>query len=315
MFGFSTLKDFSGVCAPWLFVMFTSGAMVMLPSLAQSVLGRTTLTGWGDFLQIGNHTIWTGVNSNGKPGIDLLEVIGFAWAANTIVHFGLIDMAILRYAKRKIYGLCTSSGMLFGHYVAWISAGIMGAGAAVILKKTIAEHVIFPRIGLTRYWVTYRKLNHSTPAVVSWLAGLVFGFGLNALNVIYFYYLFIPTWIFTIILYTLLARKYGAAEKYPEEEEAERKRNAAIEEYQAQQALSEGEPVEDHSVFSKVLHWISLAALVITLALASRVMFWSPDASAYEANRAIFYSYGFVCTIVYFVFAYWTLRRRLALNK
>ncbi len=408
MFGFSTLTDFSGVCAPWLFVMFTSGAMVMLPSLAQSVLGRTTLTGWGDFLQIGNHTIWTGVNSNGKPGIDLLEVIGFAWAANTIVHFGLIDMAILRYAKRKIYGLCTSSGMLFGHYVAWISAGIMGAGAAVILKKTIAEldpgdvafqalgasgyvivivagwttananlyraglaaqavfikrlsrtqatllvgvvtvavacfpfvfsqmlplltyaglivvpvgaivfaeHVIFPRIGLTRYWVTYRKLNHSTPAVVSWLAGLVFGFGLNALNVIYFYYLFIPTWIFTIILYTLLARKYGAAEKYPKEEEAERKRNAAIEEYQAQQALSEGERVEDHSVFSKVLHWISLAALVITLALASRVMFWSPDASVYETNRAIFYRYGFVCTIVYFVFAYWALRRRLALNK
>lgn len=68
MFGFSTLTDFAGVCAPWLFVMFTSGAMVMLPSLAQSVLGRATLTGWGDFLQIGNHTIWTGVNSNGKPG-------------------------------------------------------------------------------------------------------------------------------------------------------------------------------------------------------------------------------------------------------
>jgi purine-cytosine permease-like protein len=408
MFGFSTLTDFSGVCAPWLFVMFTSGALVMLPSLAQSVLGRTNLTGWGDFLQIGNHTIWTGVNSNGKPGIDLLEVIGFAWAANTIVHFGLIDMAILRYAKRKTYGLCTSSGMLFGHYVAWISAGIMGAGAAVILKKTISEldpgdvafqalgasgyvivivagwttananlyraglaaqavfikrlsrtqatlavgvvtvvvacfpfvfsqmlplltyaglivvpvgaivfseHVIFPRIGLTRYWVTYRKLNHNTPAVVSWVAGLVFGFGLNALNVIYFYYLFIPTWIFTIILYTLLARKSGAAEKYPQEEEAERKKNAAIEEYQARQALSEGEPVEDHSVLSKVLRGISLIALVITLVLAARVMFWSPDGSVYEANRDIFYRYGFVCTIVYFVFAYWALRRRLALNK
>jgi purine-cytosine permease-like protein len=155
MFGFSTLTDFSGVCAPWLFVMFTSGAMVMLPSLAQSVLGRPNLTGWGDFLQIGNHTIWTGVNSNGKPGIGLLEVIGFAWAANTIVHFGLIDMAILRYAKRKSYGLCTSSGMLFGHYVARISAGIMGAGAAVILKKTIAEldpgDVAFQALGASGY--------------------------------------------------------------------------------------------------------------------------------------------------------------------
>jgi hypothetical protein len=191
------------------------------------------------------------------------------------------------------------------------------AGLIVVPVGAIvfAEHVIFPRIGLTRYWVTYRKLNHSTPAVVSWVAGLVFGFGLNALNVIYFYYLFIPTWIFTIILYTLLARKYGAAEKYPEEEAAERKKNAAIEEYQAQQALSEGEPVEDHSMLSKVLRGIALASLVITLVLAARVMFWSPDASVYEANRDIFYRYGFVCTIVYFVFAYWALRRRLALNK
>jgi purine-cytosine permease-like protein len=57
------------------------------------------------------------------------------------------------------------------------------AGLIVVPVGAIvfAEHVIFPRIGLTRYWVTYRKLNHSTPAVISWLAGLVFGFGLNAL--------------------------------------------------------------------------------------------------------------------------------------
>ena len=53
MFGFSTLTDFSGVCAPWLFVMFTSGAMVMLPSLAQSVLGRTSLRAGEIFCRLG----------------------------------------------------------------------------------------------------------------------------------------------------------------------------------------------------------------------------------------------------------------------
>jgi purine-cytosine permease-like protein len=42
------------------------------------------------------------------------------------------------------------------------------AGLIVVPVGAIvfAEHVIFPRIGLTRYWVTYRKLNHNTPAVV-----------------------------------------------------------------------------------------------------------------------------------------------------
>jgi len=402
MYGFKAVAEFSGICAPWLFVMFISGALVLLPALAESVLGRTALTDWSDFLTIGGQSIWTGVNSKGEPGIGLLEVIGFAWAANTFTHFGLIDMALFRYAKKKIYGLCTSSGMLFGHYVAWIAAGIMGAGTAVLLKKSIvdldpgdvahyalglsgfvivivagwttananlyraglaaqaifqkksrkqttmavgvvtvivacfpfvfskmlplltysgllvvsvgaivfAEHVIFPRIGLTRYWVTYRKLTYSTPAVVSWGAGLVFGFGLNALNVIPFYYLFIPTWIFTIIIYTLMARRYGAADKYPKEESAEKTRNQEIEAYQAHQAKSEPPPVKDRSVLSRILQIVSTASLLVTLVLACIVMFGSPDMATYEANREIFYRFGFVCTLVYFIFAYWLLRRK-----
>lgn len=407
MYGFNAVAEFSSICAPWLFVMFISGAMVLLPALAESVLGRTSLTSWNDFQSIGDQSIWTGINSKGEPGIGLMEVIGFAWAANTFTHFGLIDMALFRYAKKKIYGLCTSSGMLFGHYLAWIAAGIMGAGTAVLLKTSIvdldpgdvahyalglsgfvivivagwttananlyraglaaqaifqkrsrkqttlavgvvtvivacfpfvftkmlplltysgllvvsvggivfAEHVIFPRIGLTPYWVTYRKISNSTPAVVSWGVGLVFGFGLNALNIMPFYYLFIPTWIFTIIIYTLMARKFGAAEKYPKEEAVENKRNQEIEAFQAHQAKSEPASIKDRSLFSKVLTFVSGASLVITLILACIVMFGSPDKSAYEANREIFYRYGFICTLVYFIFAYWWMRRKKALIK
>ncbi len=74
----------------------------------------------------------------GEPGIGLFEVIGFAWAANTFAHFGLIDMALLRYAKKSVYGLCTATGMLFGHYIAWISAALMGAATASIMKLSIA---------------------------------------------------------------------------------------------------------------------------------------------------------------------------------
>ncbi len=404
MYGFNAVSDFSGICAPWLFVMFTSGALVLMPAIAHAVLGKTTLSGFGDFMAIGDQSIWTGVNAAGEPGIGLLEVIGFAWAANTITHFGLIDMALFRYAKKKIYGLCTCSGMLFGHFVAWIAAGIMGAGAAVLLKTTIveldpgdvayyalglsgfviviiagwttananlyraglaaqaifynhsrkkvtltvgivtvivacfpfvfskmlplltyagllvvpvgaivfAEHVVFPKIGFTRYWAKYRQLTHSTPAITSWIAGLVFGFGLNALNVMSFYYLFIPTWVFTVILYTVLAKKYGAAESYPEEEAAEAAFNAEVVEYQAYKAAMEPTPVKDRSTLSKVLHIVSRTSLVITMVLACITMWGSPDMESYETNRAIFYRYGFICTITYFVFAYWVMRRRKA---
>ncbi len=406
MYGFNAVAEFSSICGPWLVVMFTCGALVLFPALAESVLGRTQLSGFGDFIAIGDHSIWTGVNSEGKPGIGLLEVIGFAWAANTITHFGLIDMALLRYAKRSIYGLCSSAGMLFGHYIAWIAAGIMGAGTAVLLKSTIveldpgdvayralglsgyviviiagwttananlyraglaaqaifhnhsrqkvtftvgcvtvviacfpfvfgqmlplltyagllvvpvggivfAEHVVFPRIGLTRYWAKYRKLTHSTPAVVTWIAGLVFGFGLNAMNVMSFFYLFLPTWVFSIILYTFLAKRSGAAKKYPIEEEQERKLNAIIKEFQTRQAVTEGHPTSDHSTMTKVLQGVAWSSLGLTLALALLTMFWSPDMLAYEANAATFYTWGFVFTISYFVSAYWVLRRKKSLN-
>lgn len=406
IYGFNAVSEFSGICAPWLFTMFASGAIVLLPALSLDVLGKTLPGGWSDLVSIGNQSIWTGVNSEGQPGIGLVEVIGFGWAANTITHFGLIDMALLRFAKKKSYGLATSTGMLFGHYIAWISAGIMGAGAAVILGKTIveldpgdvayyalgwsgfvivivagwttaitnlyraglaaqaifshfslrkttmavgaamviiacfpfvfsqilplltyaglivvpvgaivfAEHQLFPKIGYTRYWSKFQDYAHSSPAVISWGLGLVFGFGLNVLDVMSFYYLFIPTWIFTIIVYTLLAGKYGAKKQYPEAEARERTYNENVELYQQELAASAPPAVKDTSAFSKVLSFLSYAALVVTLLLAGNVLFGSQDESTYFSNRETFYFYGFICTLLYFVAAYWVMKRGKIVN-
>tara|TARA_R110000765_G_scaffold9151_1_gene28834 strand:+ start:1512 stop:3230 length:1719 start_codon:yes stop_codon:yes gene_type:complete len=401
LYGFNAVSEFSGICAPWLFVMFTSGAMVLLPALSLDVLGVTIPNGWDDLITLGDQSIWTGLDSSGEPGIGLVEVIGFAWAANTITHFGLIDMALLRFAKKKSYGLATSTGMMFGHYVAWIAAGIMGAGAAVIIGKSIveldpgdvayyalgwsgfvivivagwttaitnlyraglaaqaifhkhsrkkttiivglitiaiacfpfvfsqilplltyagllvvpvgaivfAEHQIFPRIGYTRYWSSYSNLTFSTPAIVSWGLGLVFGFGLNAFNVMSFFYLFIPTWLFTIVIYTLLAGRYGAKNKYPEAEEQEKLRNEKIVAFQEQKGKLETKQKKDTSLLSKILKVVSITALVTTLVLAGIVLFDSANENLYVENREIFYRYAFICTIIYFVTAYWVLLR------
>lgn len=406
MYGFNAVSEFSSICAPWLFTMFISGAFVLLPALALDVLGKTLPSTWGEFIALGDQSIWTGVNSDGESGIGLLEVMGFAWAANSITHFGLIDMALLRYAKKKVYGLATSTGMMFGHYIAWISAGIMGAGAAVIVGKTIveldpgdvayyalgwsgfvivivagwttaitnlyraglaaqsvftsltrrrttlivglsmvviacfpfvftqilplltyagllvvpvgaivfAEHQIFPRIGYTRYWRSYSQLASSTPAIVSWGAGLVLGFGLNILGIMSFYYLFIPTWIFSIILYTFLAGRYGAKHQYPEMEAQDIERNKQIEAYHAYKAGMEIKRSVNRSLFSNVLKTIAIVSLVVTLILAGIVLFGSTNPDAYIQNRETFYFYGFICTILYFTSAYWAMKRDTALT-
>lgn len=406
MYGFSTVADFSKICAPWLFVIFIAGSFALFPELSNHVLGVTTLTGFDDFMAIGDSSIWTGTTADGEKGIGLLEVIGFAWAANSITHFGLIDMAIFRFAKRKSYGLFSGVGMFFGHYLAWISAGIMGAGVAVLLKTTIssldpgdvayhalgwtgfviviiagwttananlyraglaaqsifvdqsrerttaivgvvtviiacfpfvfsqmlplltyagllvvpvggivfAEHVLFPKIGLTRYWAKYKNITRSVPAIASWALALVFGFGLNAIDVMSFYYLFIPTWIFTIVIYTLLAKKYGAGEDYSKEIAAEEQEQQDIKEYQAGLAENVQAPVIDNSMLTKVLNGVSTVSLLIIFGFASQVMFFSDSMSIYAGNKSQFEIACFICTIIYFATAYWSLLRHKALN-
>ena len=315
-------------------------------------------------------------------------------------------MALLRFAKKKSYGLATSTGMLFGHYIAWIAAGIMGAGTAVILGKSIvqldpgdvayyalgwsgfvivivagwttaitnlyraglaaqavysnqsrrkttmivggamvivacfpfvfsqilplltyagllvvpvgaivfAEHQIFPKIGYTRYWSKYQDYKYSTPAVLSWILGLIFGFGLNMLDVMSFYYLFIPTWFFTIMIYTFLAARYGANKNYPEGEKKEQAYNESVEKYHMALAESASINNKDATTFTKGLKIIAYAALGLTLFLAFKTLFVSPDNESYILNRETFYQIGFICTLIYFIAAYWAMHRRKALN-
>ncbi|MDO6508322.1 hypothetical protein Q4506_14720 [Colwellia sp. 4_MG-2023] len=407
MYGFSTVADFSKICAPWLFVIFIAGSFTLFPALSNHVLGTTTLTGWGDFMTIGDSSIWTGFTSDGEKGIGLFEVIGFAWAANSITHFGLIDMAIFRFAKRKSYGLFSGVGMFFGHYLAWISAGIMGAGAAVLLKTSIssldpgdvayhalgltgfviiiiagwttananlyraglaaqsifvnqsrekttaivgvvtviiacfpfvfsqmlplltyagllvvpvggivfAEHVLFPKVGLTRYWAKYQNISRSIPAIATWALALVFGFGLNILDVMSFYYLFIPTWIFSIVIYTFLAKQYGADRDYTRAEAAELLEQQEIVAYQVKQATNNKPFIIDTSVMSKLLNVVSVISLLVITAFACQVMFFSETMDIYDVNKAEFEFYCFIFTITYFASAYMSLKRQKALNK
>ncbi len=402
-YGFNVVAEFATICTPWLMVMFTAGGMVLIPSLNEALTGYTTLGGFSDFVNLAGATVFTGINAQGEPGIGLIEVIGFAWAANTFAHFGLVDMALLRYARKSVYGLCTATGMMFGHYVAWISAALMGAATASIMKLSVAvvspgdvayyalgatgfvivviagwttanpnlyraglaaqavfpnvsrqkitlmvgavvvvgscfpfiyrsilpilayaglvlvpiggivfaEQHIFPRMGMKSNWHRLKGAKDNMPALVTWGACLVFGFGLNAINIMPFVYLFLPTWALSIALYTILAKRAGAGESYPEAEAREADFERRVAEYHAELAQKETHGhVKDTTVLTKVIKavWIVIGLLVPAV-LAWRVLFNSPDLYAYYVNRELFYDITIWCTLIYFVFAWWGLQR------
>ncbi len=408
IYGFNTLAQFSTICAPWLFVMFVAGAMVLIPVLAQDVLGQTYIETWSDFMALSEKSVWTGVNAQGEKGVGILEVIGFAWAANTLTHVGLIDMALFRYARKSSYGFLSAFGMLFGHYIAWIAAGIMGGGVAILLKTGLSqldpgdvayyalgmsgfiiviiagwttananlyrsglaaqaiffnkprkkvtfvvgiitviaacfpfvftkflplltyagllvvpvgaivftEHYIFPKIGFTRYWAHYKEGNNSIPASISWVLGLAFGFFLNYLDVMSFYYLFIPTWFFTALLYIVLAAQYGAKKNNAIPEPEDRKNAQVLQsDTNRQEEVNDPNSKKDKAVLPLILDIIAWATLLVMLLFAGITMFYSENLKTLKQNKEWFETVALICTVLYFIIAYISLRIKKKGNK
>ncbi|WP_115718925.1 hypothetical protein [Gallaecimonas mangrovi] len=137
--GFESMANFATICSPWMLTCFICGAAIALPTLAHHVGGSTGIHSFAGFIDVAHQTIWTGTTPEGKPGISTWEVAAFAWANGAMVHLGLIDMATFRFAHRKWYGVFSGIGMFLGHYIGWICAGLMGAGAAVLVGKSLTH--------------------------------------------------------------------------------------------------------------------------------------------------------------------------------
>lgn len=135
--GFRKLASFATVCAPWMLLMFVAGALVMLPEIGVAS-GVGPIDSIASFVEAARLTVWTGATPDGSEPMGFWKIAAFAWICNLAMHGGLSDMALFRYAKKSSYGLASVFGMFLGHYLAWICAGVMGAGAAVVMGRGLA---------------------------------------------------------------------------------------------------------------------------------------------------------------------------------
>ena len=137
-YGFKGVARFSSICAPWMITMFFCGAAVSLPTLCRTT-GFGPVGGAGDLLRLLETHVFTGNVPAGQEHLTWIHVAAFAWMCNLAYHAGLTDMSIFRYAKRKSYGWVGIYGMFVGHFFAWTCAGIMGATAAALAGKSLAQ--------------------------------------------------------------------------------------------------------------------------------------------------------------------------------
>ena len=392
--GFKGVANFAKVCSPWLLIMFIAGAFVMMPTILQS-LGVDSISSFSEFMKVGNDAIWIE-----KPdGVGFWNVAAFAWVCNLAVNAGLSDMAVFRYAKNNRVGATSAIGMLLGHYVAWIAAGIMGVGTAIILKTTIgkidpgsvavtalgisgilavilagwttsnpslyraglafqtlfpkvsirkvtfitgiltsiiacfpfvftklldfvgymgillapvgaivvAEHWIFPKIGYTRYWSSYKNQLLNYPAIITWIASIIFSVSMDKMGIIGLFFLFVPVYVFSMILYIFLAGLFGAKEDFT----VDIKEDNLYSEYILQKVEEEGD-IEISSdlsssskILCKILISVSITCLLIILGMSVSVYFTPID--QYVETLAKFKTIVLIPTLIYFIASTWNV--------
>jgi NCS1 family nucleobase:cation symporter-1 len=83
--------------------------------------------------------------------------------------------------------------------------GLLLAPAGAIV---LTEHYLFPRLGLTRYWASQRPLNW--PALTSWVVAIAVALFLERSGILHLFYLFLPVYALTAVLYVALASWLGA---------------------------------------------------------------------------------------------------------
>ncbi|MFB9136483.1 purine-cytosine permease family protein [Vibrio olivae] len=392
--GFKKCAQFATVCSPWLLVVFVTGGMVCLPALSNLGNGEA-FTGFGQFTALADQYIWTGQTPDGSPSMTFWQIAAFAWVCNLAMHGSLGDMALLRFAKSPKYGYFSAFGMFFGHYIAWICAGIMGAGAMLLLQTTmsnldaggiayaalgatgiiaviiagwttsnptiyraglaiqsifpsksrayittivgivtaiiacfpfvftrlldfvgymglllapvgaivVSEHWVFKKIGLTPLWSQYQGNSLNKAALLAWAIGVVFAVSCEQLGILHLFFLFVPTYLLSMVVYILLAKSMGAGDDYrvqQAEYEQSLEREAQRHQQQAKQEHQQQPVHKPAGTLEKVSGAIALACLAAMVLSALKV--WGSGAD-YQAAFDSFKAFVIYPTILYFIAA------------
>lgn len=174
----------------------------------------------------------------GLAGAFAVVIAGWTTSNPTLYRSGLALQVVTpgwpRWLVTLLAGIVTTAvacfPFVFRHLLGFVA--IYGIMLAPVGAMVVAEHWIFPRIGLARYWSARKRQWLNWPALVSWAVGL----GLAAtcwgvklvtawmvdrgtleepIEIIHEFFLVVPVWIVTTALYVGLAAIAGARESLP----------------------------------------------------------------------------------------------------
>lgn len=250
----------------------------------------------------------------GATGIIAVIIAGWTTSNPTLYRAGLAFQAVTpgwpRWLVTLVAGAATTviacSPFVFTKlldFVGWYGLLLMPVGAIVFV-----EHWIFPRIGLTQFWVSKKKLLVSWPALLSWGIAIAAAIISQCLNIIHLFFLFVPIWLLTSVLYILFASMAGARDKFADQLQDKTESHPVT--HSSQQPQASEEKYSKDPVLT-VCAIIALVMLAVCVILPLWVFLSNSD--AYSKHLASFKNILIWPTVIYFIAAtIWNIKRSKA---
>ena len=264
----------------------------------------------------------------GVTGIIAVVIAGWTTSNPTLYRAGLAFQAVTpgwpRWLVTLVAGAVTTaiacSPFVFTKLLDFV--GLYGLLLMPVGAIVFVEHWIFPRIGLAQFWVSKKKLAVSWPALASWgiamlvaviiqedspLVSLLELVRLQAVadfvakaGFLHLFFLFIPVWVLTAVLYIIFASMAGAGEKFADDRENSTPQQTVDEPQQPPVGLPKW--AEKPGKADPVL-WICAVVAIASLALCLILPIWvyRTGGEDYQQNFAWFKQILIVPTLIYFV--------------
>ncbi len=256
--------------------------------------------------------------SLGVVGIIAVIIAGWTTSNPTLYRAGLAFQAVTpgwpRWLVTLIAGAVTTviacSPFVFTKLLGFV--GLYGLLLMPVGAIVFVEHWIFPKIGFTQFWVSRKKLLVSWPALLSWAIAIAAALTAERMGFIHLFFLFVPVWILTSILYIVFASMAGAREKFEDEpQEVASEKSEDVPELGKVKLADAFAPPRQVDVLLWGSAIVALASLAVCLILPLWV--YTRGGGEYNDALATFKKVLIVPTLIYFVTGtIWAIKRNEA---
>jgi len=242
----------------------------------------------------------------GVAGIIAVILAGWTTSNPTLYRAGLALQAVTpgwpRWLVTLVAGVGTTiiacSPFVFTKLLDFV--GLYGLLLMPLGAIAFTEYWIFPKIGLTRYWVERKGDSLNLPALLSWLISIGVALTLERTGILHLFFLFVPVWIMTSVLYIVLSYFMGAKDVSPEIPEKIPTAESLSSMGSARKEPEEGKKVSPYN--DPVLIISGLVAIVsLAICLALSIWVFIGGVENFRANLQSFHRILIYPTIAYFI--------------